>query len=54
MIVVFPDHTHLLFLVRIRGKIEKKHLFGKALVRIRVKIEKDTLCDRALVRIREK
>ena len=23
VIVVFPDHTHLLFLVRIRGKIEK-------------------------------
>ena len=44
VIVVFPDHTHLLFLVRIRVKIVKIPLFGKALVRIRAKIEKNTLC----------
>ena len=37
VIVVFPDHTHLLFLVRIRVKIGKIPLFGKALVRIRAK-----------------
>ena len=52
--VVFPDHTHLLFLVRIRAKIEKNTLCGRALVRIRAKIEKNTLFDRALVRIRTK
>ena len=27
VIVIFPDHTHLLFLVRIMAKIEKKHHF---------------------------
>ena len=37
VIVVFPDHTHLLFLVRIRLKIERKNLYGKALVKIRAK-----------------
>ena len=27
VIVVFPDHIHLLFLVRIKAKIEEKHPF---------------------------
>ena len=40
VIVVFPGHTHLLFFVRIRGKIDKNSLFGKALVSIRAKIAK--------------
>ena len=39
VIVVFPDHTHLLFLVRVKAKIENNALFGKTFVRIRAKIE---------------
>ena len=38
VIVVFPDHTHLLFLVRIMAKIDNSTLCGRALVRIRTKI----------------
>ena len=53
-IVVFPDHTQLLFLVRIRAIIEKNTLCGRALERIRAKIEENTLFDRFLVRIRTK
>ena len=49
MIVVFPDHTHLLFLVRIRAIIEQNTLFDSALVRVRAKIEKNTLFSRVLV-----
>ena len=41
VIVVFPDHIYLLFLVRIRANI-KNSLFGKALFRIRAKIGKNT------------
>ena len=37
VIVVFPDHTHLLFLVRVMAKIEKNSLLGRALVRVREK-----------------
>ena len=37
VIVVFPDHTHLLFLVRVKAKIENNALFGKTFVRIRAK-----------------
>ena len=41
VIVVFPDHTHILFLVRIRAKIEKKTPFlAGLLVRVKAKIEK--------------
>ena len=40
VIVVFPDHTHLLFLVRKRAIILKNTLFGRLLVRIRSIIEK--------------
>ena len=40
VIVVFPDHTRLLFLVRIRAKIETTTLFVKAFDRIRATIEK--------------
>ena len=49
VIVVFPDHTHLLFLVRVKAKIEKNTFFGMALARIRAKIEKNTLFGRGLV-----
>ena len=28
VIVVFPDHTHLLFLIRIRANIEKINIFS--------------------------
>ena len=43
MIVVIPEHAHLLSLVRIRAKNEKKNtIFGWALDRIRAKIEKKT------------
>ena len=38
-------------MVRIRVKIEKNTLFGRALVRVRAKIEKNTLLSRALVKI---
>ena len=41
VIVAFPDHTRLLFLVRVGAKIEKNTLFGRALVRIRAEIEKE-------------
>ena len=41
-------------MVRVRAKIEKNTLFGRALVRVRTKIEKNTLYGRALVRIRAK
>ena len=57
VIVVFPDHTHLLFLVRIRAKKKKKmpfFVFGSALLRIRAKIGKNTLFGRPLVKIRAK
>ena len=46
--VIFPAHTHLLFLVRIRAK-KKKTPF---VVRVRTSIEENTLFNRALVRIR--
>ena len=52
VVVVFPDHTHLLFLVRVKAKIEKNTFFGMALARIRAKIEKNTLFGRGLVKIR--
>ena len=54
VIVVFPDHTHLLFLVRIRAKIEKNTLCGRALVRVIAKIERHILFGKASVRIRAK
>ena len=54
VIVVFPDHTHLLFLVRDMAKIEKNSLLGRALVRVREKIEKNTVFGRDLVKIRAK
>ena len=59
VIVVFPDHTHLLFSVRIRAKIEINNLFGRDLVRISAKRdknkkEKNNLFGRAMVRIRAK
>ena len=41
-------------MVRVRAKIEKNTLFGRALVRIRSKIVKNTLFGRALVRVRAK
>ena len=46
-------------MVRVRAKIEKNTLFGRALVRIRLKIEKKvrvrvTLFGRALDRVRAK
>ena len=40
VIVVFPDHTQILFLIRTRSKIEKNNLFGRSLVRIRTKKRK--------------
>ena len=43
VIVVFLDHTHLLFFVRVRVMILKNILFGKALIKIRAKIEKQPL-----------
>ena len=43
VIVVFPDHTHLLFLVRIKAKIEESTLFGRAFVRVRAKIENNAI-----------
>ena len=52
VVVVFPDHTHLLFLVRVKAKIENNTFFGMALARIRAKIEKNTLFGRGLVKIR--
>ena len=55
MIVVIPEHAHLLFLVRIRAKNEKKNtIFGWALDRIRAKIEKKTHPFVALIRIKAK
>ena len=33
VIVVFPDHTHLLLFGYDKGKIEKNALFGRALVK---------------------
>ena len=52
--MIFPDHTHLLFLVRIRANIEKNSLCGRALLRVRLKVEKNTRFGRALFRIRAK
>ena len=39
-------------MVRVRAKIEKNTLFGRALVRVRAKIEKNTLFGRTLVRVK--
>ena len=39
-------------MVRVRAKIEKNTLFGRALDRVRAKIEKNMLLDTALVRIK--
>ena len=39
-------------MVRVRAKIEKNTLFGKALDRVWAKIEKNMLLDLALVRIK--
>ena len=39
-------------MVRVRAKIEKNTLFGRALVRVRAKIEKNTLFGTSLVRIK--
>ena len=39
-------------LVRVRAKIEKNTLFGRALVRVRARIEKNTLFGTSLVRIK--
>ena len=41
-------------MVRVRAKIEKNTIFGRALVRVRAKIEKKNLFGRALVRVRTK
>ena len=41
-------------MVRVRAKIEKNTLFGRALVRVRAKIGKNTLFGRALFRVRQK
>ena len=37
-------------MVRVRAKIDKNILFGRALVRVRAKIEKNTLFGTTLVR----
>ena len=39
-------------MVRVRAKIEKNTLFGRALVRVRAKIGKNTLFGTTLVRIK--
>ena len=41
VIVVFPDHTHLLFFFK-WGQNREKHIFGRDLVTIKAKIEKNT------------
>ena len=40
--------------MRVRAKIEKNILFGRAFVRIWSKIEKNTLCGKVLDRVRAK